>query len=231
MPCEYLSGRTNAMKGDKTVWAKATKSGWDKRQTTIMLTAFADGVPGIPALIIYHGTEDLVMQETYYSEERKHYDPRVVVWFNKKGYAKEEVIVKWILTYLILPALNNNDRQIPQGPITVDGILPFHNSSPNASLIALDAAKFHKRGAVLGCLRNWDIIPSMIPGGYTGLIQPLDVSINGPFKVVLRDVLGEEMDKLGQEALNSFDIVTKSAVRQRRNLMTKCVGEAWARVS
>ena len=30
LPFEYLSGRTYAIKGEKTIWAKATKSGWDK---------------------------------------------------------------------------------------------------------------------------------------------------------------------------------------------------------
>jgi hypothetical protein len=51
LPFEYLSGRTYAMKEDKTVWAKAIKSGWDKRQAALMLTAFADGVPGVPPII------------------------------------------------------------------------------------------------------------------------------------------------------------------------------------
>lgn len=120
-----------------------------------------------------------------------------VVWFNKKNYANEEVMVKWILKYLI-PAPNNDDRQIPQGPSTVDGILSFHDSPPNPSLIVLDAAKFHKTETILECFRNWDIIPLMITGGCTGLIQPLEVSIKGPFKVVLRDVLDKEMDKLGR---------------------------------
>ena len=33
---ENLSGRTYALKGNKKVWAKAIKSGWDKRQATLM---------------------------------------------------------------------------------------------------------------------------------------------------------------------------------------------------
>ena len=34
LPFEYLSGGTYALKGDKTVWSKAIKSGRDKRQAT-----------------------------------------------------------------------------------------------------------------------------------------------------------------------------------------------------
>ncbi|KAL0639302.1 hypothetical protein Q9L58_001763 [Maublancomyces gigas] len=76
-----------------------------------------------------------------------------------------------------------------------------------------------------------DIIPSMIPGGCTRLVQLLDVSINGPFKNTPRDILDTEMDHFGQEALDQFDTETESAIGQRRILMTKAVGEAWKRFS
>ena len=77
-----------------------------------------------------------------------------------------------------------------------------------------------------------DIIPSLIPGGCTGLVQPLDVCINGPFKNILRNVLDTHMDNLGQAALNAYDVQTESAVGQRRILMTKCVAaETWELVS
>lgn len=67
------------MKGDKTVWAKASKSGWDKRQPTIMLAVFADGISRIPPLIIFKGTEHLEQQTFYDGEESKRYDQCVIV--------------------------------------------------------------------------------------------------------------------------------------------------------
>ena len=42
-PFEHLSGWTYERGGSKTVWAKAEKSGWDKRQATIQITIPADG--------------------------------------------------------------------------------------------------------------------------------------------------------------------------------------------
>ena len=45
LPFEYLCGRTYSCKGDKTIWAKSIRSGWDKRQATLVLTVFADGIP------------------------------------------------------------------------------------------------------------------------------------------------------------------------------------------
>ena len=45
LPFEYLCGKTYVCKGDMIVWAKSIRSGWDKRQATLVLTVFADGIP------------------------------------------------------------------------------------------------------------------------------------------------------------------------------------------
>ena len=45
LPFEHLCGGAYACKEDKTVWAKSVRSGWDKRQATLGLTVFADGIP------------------------------------------------------------------------------------------------------------------------------------------------------------------------------------------
>lgn len=128
-------------------------------------------------------------------------------------------MLRWFNTYLI-PALNQQVRAETN-----------HQSidTPVSSLTALDAAKFHRTDTVLQCLRSHDIMASLIPGGCTGLIQPLDVSINRPFKDYLRDVLDLEMDRLGQSALDHFDInpENESAIGERRVIMTWAVGEAW----
>lgn len=94
LPFEYFSSHTYAMKGDKTLLAKASKSGWDKRQKTIMLTVFADVISRLVPLIILNGTEDLARQTFYHGEERMRYDPRAIVWFNQKGYVNEEIMLK-----------------------------------------------------------------------------------------------------------------------------------------
>lgn len=64
----------------------------------------------------------------------------------------------------------------------------------------------------------------MIPGGYTRLIQPLDVSINGPFKNMVRHALDIGLYRLGQTAVDYSDIGTEYAGRDRRISMTSAVG-------
>ena len=47
LPWEYLEGKTYEFRGNRTVWVKSKKSGWNKRQATIQLTIFADGIPRV----------------------------------------------------------------------------------------------------------------------------------------------------------------------------------------
>lgn len=44
LPFEYLSGWTYDFEGSKTVWVRESQSGWDKRQASLVLCVFADGV-------------------------------------------------------------------------------------------------------------------------------------------------------------------------------------------
>ena len=81
-----------------------------------------------------------------------------------------------------------------------------------AGLIALDAAKFHRTALVKETLAQHSIIPSLIPGGTTGLIQVADVCVNRSFKAILKDVMDEIIDSLGEEALLWLDDMSKSAV-------------------
>jgi DDE superfamily endonuclease len=54
------------------------------------------------------------------------------------------------------------------------------------SMITLDLFGGHKTDDVLDTLKAHDITVSVIPGGCTSLIQPLDISINRPFKDILK---------------------------------------------
>lgn len=159
LPFEYLSGQTYNTTGEKTIWIKGSKqSSWDKRQATVQLTVFADGVARVKPLIFYRelGVGAGVI------EEMKEYDSRVVVKFNPTTYANSENIIQWL------------DEQV----------IPVLDEQP--TLMVLDLFGGHKTDDVLDTLLAHDITLSLIPGGCTGLIQPLDVSINRPFKDILK---------------------------------------------
>jgi len=86
----------------------------------------------------------------------------------------------------------------------------------------MDVAQFHKTPAILEQLKSHKITPSFIPPGCTGLVQPLDISVNRPFKDILRDMTEQKI--LHQEQ-NGLD---KWSVGDRRIATTWCVGRAWA---
>lgn len=161
IPFEYLTGQTYNSIGEKTVWVKESRSGWDKRQASLVLCIFADGFNRIPPMIIFHG------QGKRLGSEPEKYHPGVIVEFNDTAYMTEILFIKYIEKYL-LPALNGKP-----------------------SLFAMDLCTSYKTPAVLDLLRSNQITPSLIPAGCTSLVQPLDVSINKPLKEYVRSLTDE----------------------------------------
>ncbi|KAE9970656.1 hypothetical protein EG328_006140 [Venturia inaequalis] len=86
---------------------------------------------------------------------------------------------------------------------------------------------------MLSLLRDCCIDVAVIPGGCTGLLQPLDVSINKAFKELLREIIDAEMDRIdAEEALEflSTGIPKKASLSERRIMFTRVVGKAWQRL-
>ena len=126
--------------------------------------------------------------------------------WNEIAYANSHLLVDWI-NQMLVPVL-------PPGP----------------RLLVLHVAKFHSTQEVLSTLCSHDIVPSLIPPGCTGLVQPLDVSVNKPFKCLLPDILDELLDDFEpKNNLNLLEIprANSPAIAERRILVTQAVGLAW----
>jgi hypothetical protein len=203
IPFEYIDKRTYDLQGAKTVTAKTDRSGWDKRQATLILYIFADGIPRIQPKLIFHGK---ATNEGGKIEEREShlYNKGVSVHFNESAYNNEELTIQWIDQELI-PELNP--------------------TAQNEVLLALDAAAFHKTPAILQKLRNNYIITALVPPGCTGLLQPLDTAVNKPFKELLREQTELYMDAREEAGDNP----EKWSASQKRVMVTHVVAEAWNR--
>ena len=93
------------------------------------------------------------------------FDSRVVVKFNPKGYTNTEIMLFW-LEEMLQPVLGTG----------------------NATLPVMDFFKSHNSGSIQDWLHIHGITPSLVPGGCTGLVQLLDVSVDRPFKDILKQV-------------------------------------------
>ena len=72
-------------------------------------------------------------------------------------------------------------------------------------LLVMDLFRSHQTGPVQTCLKDNNISLSLVPGGCTGLLQPLNVSVNRPFK----DILKMEIDKdIKRQDLHNEDVIS-----------------------
>ena len=193
IPYDYLQGKTYNPAGEKTIWVNESQSGWDKRQASQVWCIFADRIPRIPPMIIFRGTG------TRLNAEKPHYHPGVLVEFNATAYMNHTLFERYITNHLI-PALGGRP-----------------------SLFALDLMGSHRTPTILDLLRRNNIVPSLIPGGCTSLIQPLDVSVNKPLKELIRDMTDERIFQLKSAA--DFE---KWTVSDRSIMTTHCVGNAFS---
>jgi len=84
LPFEYLNRQTDADKGSYSVQVRATCSGWDKRQATLVLAVFGTGNAHVQPLIIFRGKERYDTPRSRHLQikreaEMARYNPRVSV--------------------------------------------------------------------------------------------------------------------------------------------------------
>lgn len=67
-------------------------------------------------------------------------------------------------------------------------VKPWAESAPDhvVPLLILDSFKVHLLGSVTDAIQDCGVEVEHIPGGLTGLCQPVDVGINKPFKDLIR---------------------------------------------
>jgi len=312
IPFEYLDGKTYDIKGSKTVGGKTDGSGWDKRQATLILYIFADGISRIKPTLIFHGKTG----EAIAKKEGHKWNKNVTVLFNSTAYNNEVIFHEFLqkelipvlhgstmhpssaaatgtssfLNNAISPSLFTNNLAVANNTSSNNSSLdtcqssavhhpslssslpqpnslpkqhsnhsPLHTTMPSISsisvsphssnfteseregtcpiplqaqipssytpysLLLMDRAAFHVTETILSTLRSNRIIPSIIPGGCTGLLQPLDTAVNKPFKEYLREYTDTYLD---EQTTNGHD-ATKSSVSDKRILTTHVVGRAW----
>jgi hypothetical protein len=155
LPFEFLNGYSYNFKGVKTVAGKSERSGWKKRQATIILYIMADGSTPFKPVVIFHGKGTV--------SKRENYDKTVEINFNETAYNNEGLFHSWL-----------RDTFEPY----VAGVI----KAGKTSLIVMDSASFHKTEGILTFIRTSEtpIMTALIPRALQVWCNPWIQLLTGP---------------------------------------------------
>ena len=187
--------RTLALKGSRTVSVKELKT--TVGRITACLTVCADGTK-LPPLVIFKAKPGGQVER-----EAKKYASGAQYIVQENAWTDETVMLYWIDKVLA--------PYVKKAP---EGIVPY---------LILDKYACHYQGSVAKAIEDLGVEWDIIPGGCTGLVQPIDVGIGKPWKNRVRYRFEDwMMDR------PSWDRVKPKVLRP---LLAKFVVESWNRVS
>ena len=91
LPFVFDDNRTYDTVGAKEIWVRSGLSGLDKRQCTVQLTVFGDGVCRLIPTLIFWG-KDLRISK----EEKSNWDKWVKVFFQEKAWCDQTIMKCWM---------------------------------------------------------------------------------------------------------------------------------------
>jgi hypothetical protein len=200
---EFLTAKTYDFKGSKTVWLKEARSGWDRRQATLQICVFADGIQRSRPLLIFHGAE---VGDSRRRVEEREYHQDVVTLYNPTAWATSKTMLYWI----------QHDYRLCS---------PFGVRDIEPKLLAIDAFRAHNTTEVMAAFKKLKTTVSLIPGGCTGFVQVLDVALNKPMKMLIAQEADDHYDAHIEQWTAG-----KYTVGERRIMLTHWVARAWKRL-
>lgn len=203
LPFVLDDGTTYDRKGSKEIWFTSGQSGLDKRQCTVQLTIFGDGVPRVRPAVIFRGQGKRLKPD-----EKKNWDKRVKVYFQPKAWCDESIMKQWVCE--------------EWGNIFTNPVSP----GSSGKILVADVHTAQQTDEVKRLLVNKKTVLVNVPPGCTSRVQPLDVSVNKPFKNLVREQFEKHLD----ENLDKY-VDGKLTASERRVLTTKWVANAWQKVS
>ena len=194
--------RTYDTVGAKEIWVRSGQSGLDKRQCTVQLTVFGDGVCRLRPTLIFWSKGLRISKE-----EKSNWDKRVKVFFQEKAWCDQTIMKCWI---------NEEWGNMFFNPVTPES---------SGKILCADVHRAQQTATVKRMLQSRNTVLVNTPPGCTSKVQPLDVSINKPFK----DYLQTQFEKHCDENIELY-ISNKLTASKRRVLVTKWVAEAWEKI-
>ena len=186
--------RTLAKKGSKTVHGKNAKTSIGR--ISALLAVCADGTK-LPPLLVYKGKPGGSVEREF-----KGFPKGMKYIVQDNAWTDERVMLYWV---------DNILRPYVQTAPT--GIIPY---------LLLDKYKCHYQGSVANAIEDIGVEWDILPGGCTGLIQPIDVGINKPWKARLRHYLEDWL---------LYQDYSRKTPKEMRSLMASFAIKSWERVT
>ncbi|CAI7803726.1 unnamed protein product [Closterium sp. NIES-54] len=219
---EMPQERTLEMKGARTVHVRT--AGYEKERLTIMLAVTASSLKlppyvvfkrkTIPKVKVPRGDSLLPLRMLFVPMYMRMMCimrcTSVVIRAQLWGWMDENLVQDWT-TQVLVPFMR---------PLRDEGC------SRKDVLLVLDSYQGHLTEAVSQTMRLFRLTRTVIPGGCTPLVQPLDVSINRAFKAGVRHRYGTWFEEDGIRSTTPAGNLKKPPAE----LVLKWIDEAWADV-
>ena len=158
--------KTLEILGTKTVVIRTSTN--DTKRATVALTITAAGNQLVP-MVVYKATANGTIKK----RELQNHHPTCIYETQHNAWMDERVMLHWV-----------EDVLAPYVALAPPGIIP---------IILLDSYRCHVMASVVNVIQDLGCEVVHIPGGCTGLVQPLDVGYNKPFKARIRKAWEEYM--------------------------------------
>ena len=160
VPFTYNASKTLELIGRRTVHVR--KSTNDTKRATFAMTVTASGKVLTP-LVVFKGKPGGRIDQREFST----YPNEMMYACQDNAWMDEKVMLMWVEKILK-----------PYVMTAPDGIVP---------ILFLDSYRCHMMASVVEAVQELGVEVEHIPGGCTGLCQPVDVGVNKPFKNRLRN--------------------------------------------
>ena len=205
-------GKTLAKRGSRTVHCR--KSTDDTRRSTFSFTITASGRVLTPYLVFKGSPTGRIVKEEFPIMPKD-----MFYACQKRAWMDEAVMLEWV-DNVLKPYLSR----------TPPGIIP---------VLYLDSFRCHMMASVVNKINDLGCEVKIIPGGCTGLVQPVDVGANKPFKLRLREYWEEWMITEGLQGTAHDDqskippptrmLIAKWCSAAYKTVPTQALRNAWRR--
>ena len=205
IPFSFNAKRTLELMGRRIFHVR--KSTCDTKRATFAMTVTASAGKVLKPLLVFKGQPGGRIEK----REFPTYPHTMFYACQDSAWMDEKVMLMWVEKVLKPYVLEAPDRIVP--------------------ILFLDSHRCHMMASVVGKIQELGVEVEHIPGGCTGLCQPVDMGVNKPFKNRIREQLESWMVQEGivhgTTSPPTREDIARWSLAAMQTLPEQIVGNAW----